>query len=174
MTFVLDIFVQPAALSLFSHLTTFPVLPDNVIIPVEEPWHKGVVPPVILPPTDSGLTVTVISRLVDGQFGTVVYLLITLTVLLPAAPPMLTVICRVPWPAVIVQPAGTVHKYSVGPPTGITGGLAATEKICPAALTHTSVGPVITPGWERASLILIVICAGGPSQSLAPLVSVTQ
>ncbi len=56
---------------------------------------------------------------------------------------------------------------------GIVGGLFATEKTCPVALRHTSVGPVMIPGLESSSLIIRSIREGGPSQPLTPLVSVT-
>ncbi len=62
----------------------------------------------------------------------------------------------------IVQPAGTVQTYSVAPPTGITGGSAATEKICPVAFTHTSEGPEIGPGVLSSLLIVRVTIVAGP------------
>jgi len=40
-----------------SHPLTVPVLPTKVNVPLLAPLHAGVVPPVIVPPTDVGLTV---------------------------------------------------------------------------------------------------------------------
>ena len=40
-----------------------------------------------------------------------------LTHTLPAVAPAVTVILVVPWPAVMVQPAGTVHWYEEAPAT---------------------------------------------------------
>ena len=42
-----------------SHLTTLPVLPLNVNVPLVEPVQM-VVPPLTLPPTLAGVTVTVV------------------------------------------------------------------------------------------------------------------
>jgi len=42
-----------------SHLTTLPVLPDKVNVPLVAPEHI-VVPPLTLPPTEVGLIVTVV------------------------------------------------------------------------------------------------------------------
>ena len=39
-----------------SHPFTFPVLPTNVNVPLFDPLQAGDVPPVIVPPTDEGLT----------------------------------------------------------------------------------------------------------------------
>jgi hypothetical protein len=36
-----------------------PVKPDKVIIPVPDPWQIGVLPPEILPPTETELTTIV-------------------------------------------------------------------------------------------------------------------
>ncbi len=50
-----------------SHLTTLPVLPDNVNKPLVEPVQIPV-PPLTLPPTEVGLTVTVVVvELASGQ-----------------------------------------------------------------------------------------------------------
>ena len=50
-----------------SHLTTLPVLPLNVNVPLVEPVQMSV-PPVTLPPVDAGLTVTVVDvALSSGQ-----------------------------------------------------------------------------------------------------------
>jgi hypothetical protein len=66
------------------------------MVPVADPIQRGVVPPVTDPPTESGLTVTAIVLAGEGHKGGVVYLLTTLTVWLPATPPILTVICLDP------------------------------------------------------------------------------
>jgi hypothetical protein len=79
--------------------------------------------------------------------------LTTLTVLDPAEPPISTVISLVPCPEVMVHPAGTLQIYSVVPPIGYVGGLAATEKTWPVALIQTSEGPEMTPGLESSSLM---------------------
>ncbi len=83
-----------AGSSLLSHLTTEPVRPARVRV-VLEPIHIGVVP-VTVPPTERGLTLTANVLEGEGQRGSLVYLLMTLTVLLPAVPPTSTVICLVP------------------------------------------------------------------------------
>jgi hypothetical protein len=157
--------------SLLSQRCTVPVWPERVRV-TDELKHMGEVPETV-PPTESGLTVT--SKVLEGEghLGSLVYWLITLTVLVPAVPPILTVICRVPCPPVIVQPAGTVQMYSVVPPKGIVGGLAATENTCPVALIQTSDGPVTGPGRLSSSLMIRSIREAGPSHPLTPLVSVT-
>ena len=43
-----------------SHLTTLPVLPLNVKVPLVEP-EQILVPPLTLPPTETGVTVTVVA-----------------------------------------------------------------------------------------------------------------
>ena len=48
-----------------SHLTTLPVLPDKVKVPLVEPVQM-LVPPLTLPPAEVGLIVTV----VDVEFAT--------------------------------------------------------------------------------------------------------
>jgi hypothetical protein len=48
-----------------NHFTTDPVLPDNVNVPLVEPEHI-VEPPVTPPPTEPGLTVTVVADDVAG------------------------------------------------------------------------------------------------------------
>jgi hypothetical protein len=137
--------------SLLSHRCTVPVCPERVSVTLD-PKHIGEVPDTV-PPTDSGLTVTLNVLAGDGHRGSVVYWLTTLTVLDPAEPPISTVISFVPCPEVMVHPAGTLQIYSVVPPIGYVGGSAATEKTWPVAFIHTSDGPVIGPGLESSSLM---------------------
>jgi len=80
--------------SLLSQRCTVPVWPVSLSV-TDELRHIGDVPETV-PPTDSGLTVTLRVLAGDGQRGSLVYLLTTLTVLVPAVPPILTVICLVP------------------------------------------------------------------------------
>ena len=47
------------------HLTIVPVCPLNVKVPLVEPEHT-LVPPVTLPPTEAGLTITVVGVDVSG------------------------------------------------------------------------------------------------------------
>ena len=160
-----------AGRSLLSQRCIVPVRPVSLSV-TDELRHIGVVPEMV-PPTDSGLTVTLRDLDCDGQRGSLVYLVTTLTVLVPADPPISTVICLVPWPEVIVHPAGTVQTYSVVPPYVYVGGSLVTENTWPVAFIQTSDGPEIEPGLSIASLMVRSIFAGGPSQPLTPLVSVT-
>jgi hypothetical protein len=58
--YVVDVFVilphEPPS-TLFSHLTTAPLCPERVIVPVVTPGQRGEVPPAIDPPADGETTV---------------------------------------------------------------------------------------------------------------------
>jgi hypothetical protein len=88
-----------------------------------------------------------------------------LTHTLPDAEPTVTVILVVPWPAVIVQPAGTVQVYDDAPETADM--LYVTE-----APTHGVVVPVIAPGVAGAVIGVTVKQPGGLDPQ--PLSAVTQ
>ena len=52
----------------FCHFKTLPVCPDKVMIPVDDPIHIGVLPPVTEPPTVVGSTTIVVDvEYVVGQ-----------------------------------------------------------------------------------------------------------
>src|SRR5665648_165754 len=119
---VLAILTHPPETSLLSHLTIVPVNPVKVMVPVEDPRQMGDEPPVTFPGTVSGVSVTAKVREGEGNSGAPVYWLTTLTVRLPAVPPIFAVISFVPCPPVIVHPAGTVQRYSVAPPKGMARG----------------------------------------------------
>jgi len=93
--------------------------------------------------------------------GDVTYIRRTLIVLFPEVEPTSTVICLVPWPDAIVSPAGTDHRYSVGPPKGITGGLSGTLNTSPETLGHVFDGPVIGEGRLRPSRMVRVTMVAG-------------
>ena len=77
-------------------------------------------------PAGNTLTVTGRVSAVDVQLGVLVNCHTTLMLPDPAVVLLVTVIDSVPCPPSIVHPAGTLHMYSVFPPTGcVAGGLGS-------------------------------------------------
>jgi hypothetical protein len=90
---------------------------------------------------------TVIARLEAGPSPQA---LLPFTVTGPDVFPRVTVMELVLLPAVIMDPAGTVHVYPVAP------AIVPTEYTFPVLYPHAVVGPVIAPGAGGAGQLVVV------------------
>ena len=68
-----------------------------------------------------------------------------MTVISPEVAPVVTVMLLVPWPAVMVQSAGTLQVY-------VVPGTSVTEYTSPVVPSHGVVFPVIAEGWAGGDI----------------------